>query len=319
MTKYLRDIKPPLIQFNGHLQTIVPAIFRKSAGFDYHRERINTPDGDFLDLDWGKGEGTNLLIICHGLEGNSSRAYVKGMANHFKSNGWDVLAWNYRGCSDEVNRKIRFYHSGATDDLDTVITHVSDHYNFTKIHLLGFSLGGNLMLKYLGERGANVPEIICKAIGISVPTDLYASCIKISKGINRVYNRRFLKQLKEKVKKKSKYFPGQFDLKSLNKIHRLIDFDEFFTAPIHGFKNALHYYEHCSAQRYITNIQIPTMIINAQNDPFLAPSCYPYKLTKAHHFVELLTPLKGGHCGFADRDLPNSYWSEALSWNYMNR
>jgi len=307
------------MQFNGHLQTIVPALFRKVLGFDYFRERINTADGDFLDLDWGLSASSNLLIISHGLEGNSSKAYVKGMANYFYENGWNVLAWNYRGCSDEVNRKIRFYHSGATNDLDTVINHVADNYNFTKIHLLGFSLGGNLVLKYLGERGTSVMKNIHKAIGISVPTDLYASCLKLSRGFNHIYGLRFLNQLKNKVKKKSEYFPDHFDLISLKKIQRLIDFDDSFTAPIHGFDNALHYYHECSAQRFILNIRIPTIILNAKNDPFLAPSCYPERTLRRHPFVELITPSNGGHCGFADRGLDSGYWSEALAWYYMNR
>ena len=175
------------------------------------------------------------------------------------------------------------------------------------------------MLKYLGERGTAVPKNIYRAIGFSVPTDLYASCLKISQGFNHVYNRRFLNQLKEKVKKKSEHFPDQFDLNSLKKIRRLLDFDNFFTAPIHGFDNALHYYRHCSAQRYLMSIQIPTVIVNAQNDPFLAPTCYPDKILRKHPFVALLIPSNGGHCGFADRSLVNGYWSEALAWNYMNR
>lgn len=319
MSQYLRDIKPPSSQPNGHLQTIIPALFRKVIGFDYCRERINTPDGDFLDLDWVMGNGNNLLIICHGLEGNSSKAYVKGMAKYFYENGWSVLAWNYRGCSNEVNRKLRFYHSGATDDLETVIKHTRNNYSFSKIYLLGFSLGGNLILKYLGERGAAVPKNILKAVGFSVPTDLYASCLKISSGFNHVYSRRFLNQLKGKVKKKSGYFPDDFDLNSLKKIRTLIDFDHSFTAPIHDFDSALHYYSHCSAQRYLAGIKIPTIIVNAQNDPFLAPSCYPEKVLKKHSFVELVNPSKGGHCGFADRSFVNGYWSEVLAWNYMNR
>ncbi len=319
MTKYIRDIKPPFIQPNGHLQTIIPALFRKVTGFEYLRERINTPDGDFLDLDWGLDRGNNLLIICHGLEGNSSKAYVKGMANYFYDNGWNVLAWNYRGCSDEVNRKIRFYHSGATDDLDTVIKHVTNNFSFSKICLLGFSLGGNLMLKYLGERGTAVPKSVCKALGFSVPTDLYASSLKLSRGFNHVYSKRFLNQLKGKVKKKSEYFPGHFNLSSLKKIRRLIDFDDIFTAPIHDFDNALHYYSHCSAQRYFMNIKIPSVVVNAKNDPFLAPSCYPVKTLSKHPFVELLTPSNGGHCGFADRSFAKGYWSEVFAWDYMNR
>ena len=168
---------PPFLLFSPHLETIYPAVARKVSIEPYRRERISTPDDDFLDLDWLKNASKKLVIISHGLEGNSSRAYIKGMAKIFHAQGFNILAWNYRGCSEEMNRQVRFYHSGATDDLGTVISH-SINLGFDEIYLIGFSLGGNLTLKYLGE--ALPPAEIKKAVAISVPMDLRASCEKIS-------------------------------------------------------------------------------------------------------------------------------------------
>jgi predicted alpha/beta-fold hydrolase len=297
------------------LQSIVPALFRKVAGVNYQRERIHTPDGDFLDLDWLKSQRPNLLIICHGLEGSTDRAYVKGIARFFNLKGWDVLTWNYRGCGQEINRKLRFYHSGATDDLETVIKHASINHHYLNISLVGFSLGGNLVLKYLGERGSTV---ISKAVGLSVPMDLYGSCLQISNGFNRIYGSRFLRKLKQKVKTKAALYPGVFDLQLLDKVKYLIEFDDFFTAPIHGFKNALDYYQKCSSLNFINNIQVPTLVVNALNDPMLSPSCYPKIATINHRYLELLYPVAGGHCGFADTRCVEGYWSEELVWNYLN-
>ena len=284
----------------------------------YTRERITTPDGDFLDLDWTHALGENLVIICHGLEGSSQKPYVKGMVRHFNAKGWSCLAWNYRGCSDQINNKIRFYHAGATDDLETVLTHINQKYRFTRLFLVGFSLGGNLTLKYLGEQGSNAPKNIVNAICFSVPLDLHSSCLKISNGVNQIYSKRFLIMLKNKVLRKAQLYPGLFDLQALKKTKRLIDFDDIFTAPLHGFNNAADYYHRCSSLNFLDGINVPTLIVNAENDPFLSKTCYPVEIIKKHHAVSMLTPVQGGHCGFADRDLRDSYWSEILSWNYFN-
>ena len=284
----------------------------------YKRERINTPDGDFLDLDWQISGHNKLLIVCHGLEGNTSRPYILGMVKHFSLNGWDALAWNFRGCSEEINRKPRFYHSGETKDLQSVIYHSLEKYQYSEIAIMGFSLGGNLVLKFLGEKGSNVPKTVRKAITFSVPMDLHTSCVQISSGIGLIYSMRFLKRLKTKVERKAEVFPEVFDLKALSGTKTLIEFDDLVTAPMHGFKNAADYYEKCSAIKFINSISIPTMVVNAQNDPFLSPSCYPVKQLLNHPCVELLIPEQGGHCGFSDRDLHHENWSEKLALEYLN-
>ena len=306
--------KPPFILFHAHLETIFPSLIRSVALPPYVRERITTTDNDFLDIDWLTGKSERLVIISHGLEGNTQRAYVKGMAKAFFNQGFDVLAWNYRGCSEEINRQLRFYHSGATDDLDAVVQHVLKNSPYTQIFLVGFSLGGNLTLKYLGER--TVSNRIKKAAVFSVPMDLHTSCIKISGSANRIYSNRFLKSLKGKVLAKAKNF-SELNTKDLEKTKTLQEFDDHFTAPIHGFKNAIHYYESCSSIRFVEQIRIPTLIVNAQNDPFLSPECFPFDRLKHHSFVTFESPAHGGHVGFTQFNAQGLYWSEARALEFF--
>lgn len=306
------NYKRPSLLFSGHLETIYPALFR-TIELSYERERIFTPDGDFLDLDWIKNNSKKLVIISHGLEGNSSRAYMKGMAKAFSTNGFDVIAWNFRGCSDEMNKMLRFYHSGATDDLDLVVRHAQRN-GYTEIYLIGFSLGGNLTLKYLGERNSSAE--ITKAVVFSTPLDLHTSCLKISKPGNVIYSARFLKSLKNKVIQKSKLISG-IDLKGIERIDTLISFDDRYTAPLHGFDSALDYYNKCSSINFIESITLPTLIVNAQNDPFLSELCYPVSKVKNHPWVKFENPRYGGHVGFAQFDKNGLYWSEERALSFL--
>jgi uncharacterized protein len=281
----------------------------------YTRERIQTPDDDFLDLDWLRQGSENLVIISHGLEGSSDRAYIKGMARVFFNNRYDTLAWNYRGCSGEMNRQLRFYHSGATEDFNTVIDHAIDNKKYTNIFLVGFSLGGNMTLKFLGEKPPR--KEVKKAVAISVPMDLQTSCEKISAPGNWIYSRRFLKSLKAKVIQKSKQMKG-LDASDLDKISTLSQFDDRFTAPLHGFKNANHYYQQCSALGFLDGIKTPTLIINTQNDPFLSKECFPVEKLKDHPNVRLEILLRGGHVGFTQFNKNGLYWSEQRAFEFIH-
>ena len=303
------DYHPPFFLFNTHLETIYPALFRKVSLPAYKRERINTPDEDFLDLDWIQKGHRDLLIISHGLEGNTQRAYVKGMARAALAQDFDVLAWNFRGCSEEINRQLYFYHSGATHDLDCVVKHAINYKDYRNIYLLGFSLGGNLTLKFLGEN-RNLDPKIKKAVAISVPMDLYGSCLEISKIKNRLYEKRFLNSLKEKIILKEKLFPGKLDLSLLSKIKNLISFDNYFTAPLHGYKNAQDYYQQCSSLQFLKDIKIPVLVLNAKNDPFLSLSCYPEEPYQGNPLVHLNYPNQEGHVGFSHFNHNGIFWSE---------
>jgi uncharacterized protein len=306
---------PPFYLFNAHLETIIPSLFRKVSLPPYQRERIATPDDDFLDLDWLTHDSKTLVIISHGLEGNTTRGYVKGMAKALYDQGYDILAWNYRGCSEEMNTALRFYHSGATDDLATVIAH-AEQKGYSTINLVGFSLGGNLTLKYLGEDRVR-PTTIQKAATFSVPIDLHASCLKISQPANWVYSQRFLKSLRKKVMAKASVM-SQLDTTGLAAVKTLHQFDDFFTGPMHGFKDALDYYTQSSALRYMDKITIPTLLVNAKNDPFLSAECYPYDRLKNHPFVVFETPERGGHVGFAQCNTTGLYWSEERAIDFFS-
>jgi len=307
---------PPKWLFNGHLETIYPALFRTVDTPTPQKERINTSDGDFLDLFWYKNQSQHLILISHGLEGSNDRSYMLGMAKAFLSKGYDVLTWNYRGCGDELNKKLIFYHSGATYDLDTVVNHAQKNYK--NISLIGFSLGGNLTLKYLGEDRKRLDKIK-SAVTISVPLHLASSCEKISKRGNFLYSKRFLRSLKEKVIKKSLAHPGEIPLDVLKKIKTLSEFDDFFTGPFHGFSDAAEYYQVNSALFFLDGIEVPTLILSAQNDPFLSKECLPVKLAQTLKKVFFEFPKKGGHVGFTKINSKKEYYSEQRAVEFIER
>lgn len=307
-----RAYRPPYFLFNKHLETIFPAVFRKVELPPVRRERIQTPDNDFLDLDWLARGSDKLVIISHGLEGSSSRPYIKGMAKAFFENNYDALAWNYRGCGDEMNKQLRFYHSGATDDLDVVVKHAAPKYK--SIYLVGFSLGGNITLKYLGEKGDRVKPNVKGAVTFSVPLNLQSSCEKISMPGNFIYANRFLRSLKKKVIAKAKAMKG-IDVSGIEKIGTLKVFDDKYTGPLHGFKDAIHYYESCSSLYFLEGIRVPTLIVNAKNDPFLSDDCYPQEIKNP--YTEFQFPEYGGHVGFAMFNQNGLYWSELRALQFI--
>lgn len=294
----------------GHLQTMFPTLFRGAPGVRYVRERIETPDDDFLDLDWVRGGARRLAILSHGLEGSSRRWYMAGMATALNDAGWDALAWNYRGCSGEPNRTLRFYHSGATDDLDVVVRHAITSGDYDSIVLIGFSLGGNLTLKYLGERGGTIHPAISVAIAYSVPCDLASSAARLAHPVNRIYMRRFMKTLRGKIRTKMELMPGMPDVSGLEGIETFQEFDDRFTAPLHGFRDATDYWYQSSSRRYLEGITVPALLVNARNDPFLTPECYPVAQARSLPYLFLEIPSSGGHVGFIAAGARRRYWME---------
>jgi uncharacterized protein len=303
------------MNLSGHIETIVPALFRKHKADDFFAEEIPTPDGDFLEMDWYRQDSGKLVILSHGLEGNSKRPYMTGMAKSFFTAGFDCLLWNFRSCGSRMNDKTIMYHSGASYDLDTIIQYAISK-GYQEISLVGFSLGGNLTLKYLGERGAEVNPTIKNAAVFSVPCHLSAGAAEIDKWFNKVYCRRFLKSLKAKMHEKaSKHLEIKQRLHLLENIKTLKDFDEYFTAPIHGFKDAEDYYHQNSSIHFIENIKVKTLIVNAKNDPFLPTECYPIKEAGLNPNLILEIPEKGGHCGFSISG--GIYWSELRALEFI--
>ncbi|MBC8766668.1 alpha/beta fold hydrolase [Arenibacter sp. BSSL-BM3] len=293
---------PPFLFKSGHFSTIYSGMIRKVIGLTQERERLELGDGDFMDLDWSYADTptSELVILLHGLEGNAQRPYITGSAKQLNVNGIDACAVNYRGCSGETNRLFRSYHSGATEDLEAVINHILKLNKYTRIYLKGFSLGGNMTLKYLGE-GRLLPKEIKGAIAISAPVNLHSSLIELLKPKNIMYAQRFKKHLIEKLRAKQLLFPTMISDTDIAKINTLKDFDDIYTSKAHGFKNAIDYYQKSSSLQYIPAIKTPTLIINAKNDSFLGEQCYPSREAELNKSVQFEQPLYGGHVGFYDQ------------------
>ena len=303
----------------GHLQTILPKLFRKRKPPAYERERVTTPDNDFIDLDWIKKGRPRLALLLHGLEGSSYSQYIRGTVNVLSSQGWDSVAMNFRGCSGEINALLRSYHSGATEDLHFVIEHILAHHKYKKINLIGFSLGGNLLLKYLGENKYKLPHAIQACVAVSTPCDLQGSAYTLGKWQNRMYLRRFLRSMKKKIKKKEKKYPGSLNYHKIYAANDFEDFDDHYTGPVHGFKNADNYWRECSCKQFIPHIKTPTLLVNALNDPFLPETCYPIREAGMNPCFEFLMPRHGGHIGFPSWQMRSDIlWHEKAIYEFIS-
>lgn len=290
---------PPLFFRNGHLSTIHAGLLRRVDAPLQQRERLELGDGDFLDLDWSRTQGPTqkLVLLLHGLEGDAQRPYITGSAKLLTQHGYDCCALNLRGCSGTPNRTYGSYHSGATEDLREVLRHILNTTDHDQIYLKGFSLGGNLVLKYLGEDG-QLPKQLKGAVAVSVPCDLKVSCLRLHSLENFLYHQRFKRHLLAKLRQKQAQFPDRISASELNKIRSLRDFDETYTSRAHHFGDALDYYEKCSSLQFLKGISLPSLLINARNDSFLGPGCYPLEEARANPNLHLETPAHGGHVGF---------------------
>ena len=288
---------PPRWLRNPHVQTIAGAFLQRGSRIASTPERLELLDGDFVDLSWIRGGQSRVAILSHGLEGNAEQGYIRGMSAALARAGWDVLAWNFRGCGAESNRVPRFYHSGATEDLREVIARAAQDYGAMAV--IGFSLGGNLTLKYLGE--APPDERIVGAAAISAPVDLAASARQLdSHRANRIYLRRFIRSLVAKVETKAARFPDQLNATDARKLRTFAEFDDRYTAPLHGFRDAKDYWQQSSARQYLARINVPTLLLNAHDDPFLAPECFPFPEAEGSAHFHLEAPQHGGHLGFLE-------------------
>ena len=308
---------PPRWLRNGHLQSVWPTLFRKVSLKVPETAELETPDDDFLRLDWYRQGHSRLAILCHGLEGHSRRPYILGMARALLQAGWDVLAWNYRSCGGVMNRQLRFYHSGATDDLDVVIQHVLATTAYPSIALVGFSMGGNLSLVYLGEREQSLDARVVGAATFSVPCDLAGSARELARRANRIYMQRFLTELRDKMTRKAEQFPGQIDVTGFEQIRDFKAFDDRYTAPLHGFRDAEDYWRRCSSLHFLQRIPVPALIVNAQDDPFLSSECYPQERAAENPMIRLESPQWGGHVGFVTRSSDGIYWSERRAVEFL--
>lgn len=293
---------------NGHAQTILPVLWQRKHALAPVRERIELPDGDFIDADWLRAGAPRLAILSHGLEGSSRNGYMRGTSAALHAAGWDVLAWNYRGCSGEPNRLLRFYHAGDTGDLGFLVARAAQSY--ARIALVGFSLGGNVTLKYLGE--APPHPAVCAGVAVGAAVDLQ-SCVRRLDRLwdNRLYLRNFLGPLLARIEAKARVFPGALDTAHLRTIRGIEEYDDRYAGPIHGFAGADDYYARCSARQFIPRIAVPALLLNARNDPFLSPACFPVAEAEASACFFLEAPADGGHLGFLDLRRGLAPWSEA--------
>ncbi|MBU2863070.1 alpha/beta fold hydrolase [Reinekea forsetii] len=293
---------------NGHLQSIIPSVFRQ-VEVPFQRSKLELPDGDFLLLDQLKQhKDAPWVVISHGLEGDSRRHYIQGMAREFYAAGWNVMAWNFRGCGGEINRLPRFYHSGAIEDLKSVVHHVLNAEQAEKVFLLGFSMGGNQTVLTLAEN--DLPAQVVGGAAFSVPLDLGACADELAKPAQSIYMKRFLRDLKVKVEQKAELFPDVVSAKDYETITSFHQFDERYTAPLHGFSSAQDYWQQCSSRKALCRLKRPTLIVNAMDDPFLASSCHDSGLSERCTKLYLETPSNGGHVGFARWRLNQPLWSE---------
>lgn len=299
---------------HGHLQTVLPLVLPRRRVVWTMRERFELPDADFVDLDWRRGGRSRAVILAHGLEGSAQAIYMRGMAGALGAAGWDVVGWNFRGCSGEPNRLVRSYHSGESGDLRTIVDHVANQYG--QIALIGFSLGGNITLKYLGEQPAH--PAVCAAVAISSPVDLKSSASALDAcRSNWLYLQRFLRALVAKVQAKALQFPDQLDAAAFRQVRTFQDFDNRYTAPIHGFLDAEDYWARASSLPYLPSITVPTLLINALNDPLLGSASFPRDAAASNSALFLETPLHGGHVGFLDFRAGLQPWHEARAVAFL--
>ncbi|WP_456460943.1 YheT family hydrolase [Lutibacter sp.] len=310
--------QPPLLFKNNHFNTIYKTLFFKN-NIIYKRKRISTPDNDFLDLDFSIVGSNTLVIAMHGLEGSSRSHYLVSVINYLNSKKIDCVALNFRGCSGEDNNQLYSYNSGKTDDLSTVLNFILKHYSYKNIVLLGYSMGGNITLKYMGETNNKIPSEIKGAVAISVPCDLEGSSDALAKWDNTVYIQRFLKTLKKKTFIKLKKFPNNnIDKAAVLNAKTFEDFDNAVTAPLFQFKNAKDYWNKCSSKPFIPHINKPTLLISALDDSFLNESCYPIEEAENHKYLIFEMPKYGGHVGFNTSYLGKDLlWSEKRISNYI--
>jgi predicted alpha/beta-fold hydrolase len=279
----------------------------------YQRERLELDDGDFIDIDWlDNSIDRPLVIMFHGLEGGSSSHYARSIMGLFQELGWRGAVVHFRGCSGTPNRLPRAYHAGDSEEIDRILHKVRERNqslgSSAPLYVIGISLGGNALLKWLGEQGKKACHIIDGAVTVSVPLDLVAAGKALDSGFNRLYTQHFLGTLKKKVLKKLDDFPGLFDAVAVAECTTLYQFDNLVTAPLHGFSNTDEYWALSSSKPWLKHIQVPTLVINARNDPFMPSSSLPAQ-TDVSCSVSLEFPAEGGHVGFLSSPFPGN-----LTW-----
>ncbi|WP_420643791.1 YheT family hydrolase [Candidatus Leptofilum sp.] len=336
----LNPYKPTKWLPGGHWQTVFGRLVRRKDGIIFHRRRLDTPDGDFIDIDFPEVAGhllpdnAPLVLLLHGLEGNARRGYACETYRRLAQLGVRSVGLNYRSCSGEMNRKARFYHSGATDDVAFVLETLANWFPNSKRGLIGFSLGANLTLKFLGELGGKANDWVETparfgslaeqlsgveaAVAVSPPFDMKSSSALLEQGFSRFYTRYFLHSLHEKVRAKADLLAPVVDLDKVLAARTFREFDHYGTAPLGGFDGADDYYEKCSTAQFLPHIRVPTLLLRALDDPLFAPDDVPYDIIAANPCLTTGITAQGGHLGFVEGQ-PGSFncWAEQEAARFL--
>ena len=301
---------------DGHSQTIWPCLLRKLPELNYHPECLELPDGDFVDLCWTGNTSGPIVAVFHGLEGCISSHYAQSIMAKIHIQGWRGVFMHFRGCSGKVNRLDRSYHSGDTGDIAFLLKSLRRRYPQTSLGAIGYSLGGNALLKYLGESGEE--SLVESAVAVSVPYVLQDSVSHLSQGLSRLYQHRLIRLLHKKTQAKLASRNDKLTTAELSSLDTLYKFDDRITAPIHGFIDADDYYTHSSSRSYLNKIRIPTLLLHARNDPIMTPKSIPSnnELSKS---VILEVSDNGGHVGFVGGSMPwtPEFWLEQRIPNFL--
>jgi uncharacterized protein len=291
----------------GHVQTIYARWLARSYAVSYRRERWETPDLDFIDLDWvDHPKGGRLIVLFHGLEGYSQSHYARSLMAKAAESGWQGVVPHFRGCSGEANRLLRSYHSGDSDEIDWILRRIKRENPHGEIYAVGISIGGNMLLKWLGEQGERAFPILERAVAVSTPLDLAAAAGELDFGIKKIiYTGYFLRTMRPRALAKIVAHNLAINARAIRASVTFRQFDNLFTAPVHGFKNAADYWTRCSSKPWLSKIAVPTLVLNAQNDPFLPASVLPAE-NEVSRSVTLEFPPAGGHVGFVTGKYPGS-------------
>jgi len=298
--------RSPRWLLGGHAQTIYP-YFLPRPDVAYRRERVTTPDGDFWDFDWlaaPAGAHAPVVVLFHGLEGSAASHYARFLMRDLAARGWRGVVPHFRGCGGTPNLRPRAYHSGDHEEVDGMLRAVRGRVGpEVPLYAMGVSLGGSALLNWLGREGSGAAPVVTAAATVSVPLDLMASGIAIGQGLNRVYTLHFLQTLKPKALAMAQRFPGALDMARIRAVRTMWDFDDAVTAPLHGFRGADDYWTRASSKPWLPHIGVPTLVLNARNDPFVPASSLPSSSEAGRH-VRLEQPATGGHVGFMTGPAP---------------
>ncbi len=318
----MEPFQPSRLWLDPHAQTVLANTLRPIAGVAFHRLRLDTPDGDFIDLDFPSIPGVTLdrsapmVILLHGLEGSARRGYACEIYRQLAQRGLRAVGMNFRSCSGVMNRTPRLYHAGVTDDVAVVIDWLEEKLPDVPKGGVGFSLGANTLLKYLGERGSESP--LQAAAVVSPPFDLARVAMTFAKGSGRLYAPRFIKGLRQKALTHAQENSPELDVERILSVQTVRDFDDAFTAPLHGYRDADDYYAQNSCAQYLPAIKIPTLVIRAMDDPFFAHDIPHTSIIENEFLFPALVP-HGGHVGFAEGVWPGhfEYWAERQAARFL--